>query len=347
VNDLLTGHDVLLADLDGTLYRGKAAIAGAVEAVADAATRGVRTVYITNNAAHGPAEVAAKLVKLGFAADADDVATSAQAGAAMLAAKLPAAAPVLVVGTEALADEVRAVGLTVTGKAAEAAAVIQGHGPETAWPLLAEATVALRAGAVWVACNLDVTLPSERGPLPGNGAMVAALRAATGRTPEVAGKPAPELLRDAMRRAEARSALMVGDRLDTDVEGGRAAAVPTLLVLTGVADATQVLAAPPAHRPDHIGADMGALRRCAADLTPGPRPGWTVRPTGSEMLELAATATHPDPLDALLALCGEHWERGGGPVRVTAADAVAEAALNALGLVGADDVSATVAGADS
>jgi len=343
VTDLLAEHDVLLLDLDGTLYRGRAAIPGAAEAVTGAARRGVRAAYVTNNASRRPAEVAAHLLELGFPAADDDVVTSAQAGAAMLASQLPSGAPVLVVGTEALAEEVRAVGLAVTGSAHEAVAVVQGHSPETGWRLLAEATVALRAGALWVACNLDPTLPTERGPLPGNGAMVAALRTASGRQPQVAGKPAPTLLTEAARRTGARAALMVGDRLDTDVEGGRAAGVATLLVLTGVSDAAEVLAAPPARRPDHIVADLGALRRAPTELTPGPRPGWAVRARPGH-LELSATAPDPDRLDALLALCGAHWAGAGGPVQVVGADPTADAALGALGLDAATGASATVTG---
>src|SRR5437867_3022516 len=80
-----------------------------------------------------------------------------------------------------------------------AVAVVQGHSPHTGWAQLAEASVALRAGALWVACNLDATLPTERGPLPGNGSMVAALRTATGLEPQVAGKPAPTLLLEAAK----------------------------------------------------------------------------------------------------------------------------------------------------
>ncbi|MGD9525943.1 HAD-IIA family hydrolase [Pseudonocardia sp.] len=340
-DDLLAHHDVLLADLDGTLYRGREAIPGAVEAVADAAERGVRTVYVTNNASRRPVEVATHLAELGFPARADDVATSAQAGAALLAERLPAGAPVLVVGTDALVEEVRAVGLTITTTAAEAAAVVQGHSPDTGWRLLADACVALRAGAVWVACNLDPTLPTERGPLPGNGSMVAALRTATGREPLVAGKPAPTLMTGAARRTGARSALMVGDRLDTDVEGGRAAGLTTLLVLTGISDGAELLAAPPALRPDLIGADLGALRSRPDELAPGPRPGWAVTTNGHGLV-LAATAPGADVLDALRALSAEHWARGGGPANVRAADDTAAAALRAVGLDGHAPASATV-----
>lgn len=344
MTDLLDRYDVLLADLDGTLYAGPVAIPGAVEAVRVAAERGVRTAYITNNASRAPAEVAAHLAELGFPATTEDVVASSQAAAALLAGQLPAGSPVLVVGTAALGAELTAVGLSLTDRADQAVAVVQGHSPDTGWRLLAEATVALRAGAVWVACNLDPTLPTERGPLPGNGSMVAALRAATGREPQVAGKPAPTLLHDAVRRTGARAALMIGDRLDTDVEGGRAAGLATLLVLTGVSDATELLAAPPALRPDYIGADMGALTSTPDELAPGPRPGWQVTAEGPGPLTLSGDG---DALDALRALCGAHWAAGGGPAHVRADGAAATDALRALGLDADPTGSATVAAADT
>ncbi len=344
--DLLSQHDVLLTDLDGTLYAGPVAVPGAVEAVRNAAQRGVRTAYITNNASRSPSDVAAHLLELGFPATTEDVVASSQAAAAMLAEQLPAGAKVLVVGTAALGAELTEVGLTLTDSAGEAAAVVQGHSPDTGWRLLAEATVALRAGAVWVACNLDPTLPTERGPLPGNGSMVAALRTASGREPQVAGKPAPTLLRDAVRRTGARSALMIGDRLDTDVEGGRAAGLATLLVLTGVSDAAELLAAPAAQRPDYVGADLGALTLTAAELAPGPRPGWQaqVEATAAGTMTLSGAG---DPLDALRALCAAHWAGGGGSVEVRADGDAAAQALHELGLDGYGAASATVAAADT
>jgi HAD superfamily hydrolase (TIGR01450 family) len=345
VTDLLARHDVLLVDLDGTLYRGPAAVPGAVEAVVDAAGRGVRIVYVTNNAARSPSDVAAHLAELGFPAGPGDVVTSAQAGAALLAEQLDPGAPVLVVGTEALADEVRGVGLAVTDRGGEAVAVVQGHSETTGWALLAEAAVALRSGALWVACNLDPILPTERGPLPGNGAMVAALRIVTGREPQVAGKPAATLLLDGVRRTGARSALMIGDRLDTDVQGGRAARLTTLLVLTGITDAAELLAAPPGLRPDLVGADLGALRRTPEELTPGPRPGWTVDAVDGH-LALTCTAADAEPMDALLALAGAHWARGGGPTDVCAADDAAAAAVRTLGLGAVGCASVILTGAD-
>lgn len=328
MTDLLARYDVLLADLDGTLYRGPVAVPGAAEAVLGAGERGVRTVYVTNNASRTPADVAGHLVELGFPAGPDDVVTSSQAAAALLAEQLAPGSTVLVVGTGALAGEVEAVGLATTREAGGAVAVVQGHSPDTGWRILAEATVALRAGAVWVACNLDPTLPTDRGPLPGNGSMVSVLRISSGREPQVAGKPGPALLHEAARRTGARNPLMIGDRLDTDIEGGRAAGMATLMVLTGVSDAAEVLAAPPERRPDYIAADMSGLRQAPDELAPGPRAGWDVAVNG-EGLTLTGSG---DPLDALRALCGAHWAAGGGPVAVTSDGAAAERACRDLGL---------------
>ncbi|MBA3906504.1 MAG: HAD hydrolase-like protein, partial [Pseudonocardiales bacterium] len=225
----------------------------------------------------------------------------------------------------------------VTTEAAAAVAVVQGHSPDTGWRVLAEATVALRAGALWVACNLDPTLPTERGPLPGNGSMVAALRMASGLEPQVAGKPAPALVDASVRRTGAQRPLMIGDRLDTDIEGGRLAGMPTLLVLTGVSDAAELLAAPPPRRPDFVGADLGALTRGLDELAPGSRPGWTVH-GGAGQWTLTSDGGD-DPLDALLAVCGSHWADGGGPATVRGGDGRSASVLDTLGL---SEVSATV-----
>ena len=329
MSTLLDRHDLLLSDLDGTLYQGRAAVPGAVEAVHRAGERGVRTVYVTNNAARSPADVAAHLVELGFPAGSDDVATSSQAAAALLADQHLRPVRQRVGGPAARAAEGAAGGLTPVDAADGAAAVVQGLDPQLRYATLAEGCIALRAGAVWVACNIDPTLPSERGPVPGNGSLVAVLRTATNLEPQVAGKPAPTLMQTAVRRADAKAPLVIGDRLDTDIQGGRAAGMPTLLVLTGVSDAAELLSAPPEARPDYIGADLAALDLVPEDLAPGPRPGWTVR-HGSGVLTLSGSG---DPLDALRTLCPEHWN-GGGAVRVTADGDDAAAALRSLGLGG-------------
>jgi glycerol-1-phosphatase len=333
----MTRYDVLLVDLDGTVYAGPDAIPGAVEALESARDRGVAISYVTNNASRSPAEVSEHLARLGLTLTTDDVVTSAQAGAAVLAQQVDTGAKVLVVGTEALADELREVGLEPVRSADDdPAAVVQGHNPDTGWRILAEASLAIGHGATWVACNVDPTLPSDRGIVLGNGSMVAALRLATGREPQVAGKPAAPLLRQAVERAGASTPLVVGDRLDTDIAGGHAVEADTLLVLTGVSTAADVLAARPDQRPTHLGPDLGAL----ADLD-GARVDadhdWQVE-VGDGVLELTAPDTgatddRDAQLAALRALCRAWWSAGtDAEATVRPCDAAADAVVTALAL---------------
>ncbi|WP_305789957.1 HAD-IIA family hydrolase [Symbioplanes lichenis] len=258
---LVDGYDLVIFDLDGVVYLIDEPIAGAADAIGRLRAEGTAVAYATNNASRRAVDVAAALTGMGVPAAADEVLTSAGAAAARLAERLPAGAPVLVVGAEALRAEVRDAGLTVVERAGdEPAAVVQGFGPEVGWKLLSEAALAVRAGALWVATNTDRTLPSPRGPLPGNGSLVAVLRTALDREPDlVVGKPAPALFETAARLAQARRPLAVGDRLDTDIEGAVGAGVDSLLVLTGVSGPAELLAAPPAQRPTYVAEDLTGL----------------------------------------------------------------------------------------
>jgi glycerol-1-phosphatase len=236
----------------------------APEGVAAARTAGMRVAYVTNNASRPPVVVAERLTGLGIPAEPQEVVTSAQAAARVLAERLPIGAVVLVVGAPALADEVRSAGLVPVHALDDAgpdgvAAVVQGLSPDTCQRDLAEAAVALRSGALWVAANTDLTLPSVRGPLPGNGAFVALLQAVTGLQPLVAGKPDPALHRESVERVAARTPLIVGDRLDTDVLGAVRGGADSLLVLTGVTDRPALLAAPVGSRPTYVSTDLRGL----------------------------------------------------------------------------------------
>jgi glycerol-1-phosphatase len=334
VTSLLDGYDGVLLDLDGTAYRGRLAVPGALETAHAVRQAGWPIGYITNNASRSPVEVAEQLTALGFAADPGHVTTSSQAGAALLAERLQAGDAVLVVGTDALADEVRAVGLAVVRRADDGpAAVVQGHSPATGWSDLAEACVAIRAGALWVACNVDPTLPTERGEVPGNGAMVAALRAAKGRQPLVAGKPQRRLLDQAATRLTARRPLVVGDRLDTDIAGARAAGMDALLVLTGVSTAADLLIAPSDLRPQFVAADLTALLEPAEHSEITKQPHWHVDLADDGVATLSSRgAGQSDPLTALRALCAAFWSAGVSPTAVRGADDLADAALTALDL---------------
>ena len=294
MNTLTQQHDCLLLDLDGTVFRGHEPTPGAVETLAAVDSR---ILFVTNNASRGAEQVAEHLCELGFTAAPDDVVTSAQSAARMLVEQLPQGAKVLVIGTDALAAEVAHLGLTpVREFADDPVAVVQGHSPETGWTALAEAGLTIRSGALWVAANVDKTLPSERGLLPGNGSMVAALRTATDRDPQVAGKPAPALMADALSRGDFRTPLVVGDRLDTDIAGANAAQLPSLMVLCGVNTAADAIWAAPQERPDYIGEDLRALTADAGALRVAPHPGWRVDP---EEGVVTVRSTGDDPGDAL------------------------------------------------
>jgi HAD superfamily hydrolase (TIGR01450 family) len=332
-NSLLDGHDAVLLDLDGTVYRGGELVAGAGEAIERVHRQGVAVRYVTNNASKTPRQVVDHLMTLGLSAQVQEISTSAQAGAALLAERLPAGARVLVVGSEALVSEVDNVGLApVRLYEDQPVAVIQGHSPDTGWKNLAEACLALRHGALWVASNTDLTLPTERGEVPGNGSMVAALEFATGRKPIVAGKPERPLLERAVTSAGAKTPLMIGDRLETDIAGAVNAGMPCLLVLTGISGPRDALGASAEYRPTHIGPDLRALHGPAAEFVVAEHPAWKVETDGSSLRLSAGADDTDDPLAALRALCAAWWPAGSGVVPVAAQDARAERVLRALDL---------------
>jgi HAD superfamily hydrolase (TIGR01450 family) len=332
VTGLLDGYDAVLLDLDGTVVRGAEPVPEAPDVVNELREAGLAIQFITNNASRAPAEVARRLSALGIRTTPEEIVTSGQAAVALLASQLQRGDAVLVVGAEALFAAVESVGFRPVVAASERpVAVIQGHSSETGWVRLAEACLAIRGGAIWIACNVDRTLPTERGLLPGNGSMVAALQAATDRDPTVAGKPMRPLLDTAIDRIGAKHPLMVGDRLDTDIAGARAAELDSLLVLSGVADAAALLAAPPEHRPSYLGADLRVLRESLQKARIQAQPGWRVESADGGLL-LHSDGTVGDPLDALRTLCAAWWEAHTGPVPVLACDDTAATVLGAVGL---------------
>lgn len=340
---LVQVYDVALLDLDGVVYIGADAVAGAAEALAAARRAGMHLAFVTNNAARPPEAVAEHLTELGVQARADEVITSAQAAARYLADRLPAGAHVLVVGTTGLYAALREQGLVPVGADDTGVeAVVQGYSPELSWKQLAEGAVAIRRGVPWVATNVDATVPSPRGPLPGNGSMVAALRHATGAEPVVTGKPDPTMHRETLIRSGAQRPLVVGDRLDTDIEGANAAGCPSLLVLTGVTTPRELLRAGRDLRPTYLAADLGGL--LIAHPQPELRDGaarcgsWAASgsPDGPVLLRSRAGRGRTDELDALRALCALTWAADGSveatAIRAADGDDEAAAALGRLEL---------------
>lgn len=257
---LVQRYDVALLDLDGVVYLGEEPIAGVPAALAGVREHGMRLAFVTNNASRTPDQVAALLDRVGVPADADEVVTSAQAAAHTLADRFPAGSKVLVLGTHGLIDAVTERGLVpVTSADDDPVAVVQGFFRDITWQHLAEGAIAIRHGAYWLATNLDTTVPSPRGALPGNGSLVAALQRATGVQPAATGKPDPSMHAESVQRSGARAPIVVGDRLDTDIEGASRVGCPSLLVFTGVTTVAGLLTAEPAHRPTYLGRDVSAL----------------------------------------------------------------------------------------
>lgn len=327
---LSEAYDTALLDLDGVVYEGGEAIGHAVESLAEARAGGMHLAYVTNNALRTPDAVAEHLTELGVPAAASDVITSAQAVARLASDQLPPGARVLAIGGEGLRVALRERGLVPVESADDdPAAVVQGYGgPDMVWGRFAEASYAIRRGLPWFASNTDLTIPSARGIAPGNGAAVEVVRIATGAEPQVAGKPLPPMHRETVLRTGSERPLVVGDRLDTDIEGAFNGHVDSLLVLTGVTDAAQLLAAPPQHRPTYVDRDLRGLLTGQPEVTSAGdafRCGdWTARVRGDEpVLE-----GDGDPLDGLRALCAAAWTfAGGGACRLDAGKAVARLGL--------------------
>ena len=306
---LLDAYDGLLLDLDGVLYVGPDAVPGAAEALKQAASRGVRLGFVTNNASRDAEDVAARITSYGVPCEPEQVITSAQMAAKWLADHFPQDSAVMVVGGEGLHRAVARAGLSVVTLASEnPVALVQGFGADVGWRQLAQASFAICSGATWVATNLDLAVPMAEGMAPANGALVQSLVAATGRHPEVVtGKPSPEVFGAAIHRWQLQRPLVVGDLLETDIAGARAAGVPSLLVMTGVTGPAQLLGAPSDRRPDYIGIAVTALFDAqpvvAYDGECASVGGWSAAVTDRSL----TLDGQGQPIDALRAAAAAAW----------------------------------------
>lgn len=267
----LQEYDGLILDADGVIYRGPRPVAHAIE-ILTPIIAAMPWCVVTNNAANSPSVVVDKLSALGLASVEKNVVTSPQGAVAFLRTTgVQAGAKVLVVGGFGIEEALRVDGFVPTrDRHDEIVAVVQGFGPDVGWRELADASYAIADGALWVATNLDRNIPTEFGLAPGNGALVAAVREAVRRPPDaVTGKPEPLLFELAAERMSAARPLVIGDRIDTDIEGANRAGMDSLLVLTGVvslADLVELAGADPIRRPTYLAADLRALEGVMSDL---------------------------------------------------------------------------------
>lgn len=323
MTDLVSGHDAVLFDLDGVVYLGPQAIPGAADGIARLRERSVPVCFVTNNAARAPQTVVDQLVGLGIPCTTQEVITAGQAGVRMLVQDLAAGSTVLVCGSPALTEQVAAAGFRVAASADDGPdAVIQGYYPELGWPTLTETALAVQRGARWYATNADPTRPTDRGLEPGAGAQIAVIRTVVGGDPRTAGKPEKPLMEAAIERLGADHPIFVGDRLDTDIAGGRHTGIATMLVFSGTHRAAELFAAPADQRPDHIGRDLRDLMEPARTV----QQAGDVMRCGKAAVRLVDGVTQiqeaGDALDLVWATARLVWDARDGGAAVDAAQVV-------------------------
>ena len=258
---LVDAYEALLFDLDGVLYRATDTVPGAPEAIAGVRDRGKRLAFVTNNSSRTPEQVAEKLRGHGIDARPEEVVSSAMATADLLRERGGGTA--YVIGETGIREALRQAGLkVVTDDAQQADHVVVGVDTDVTYANLRTAALLVQRGASLVATNADASYPAPNGLWPGAGALLAAITTTLGRGPDdVVGKPHPPLLLKARDLAGGGAALVVGDRLDTDVDGAAAVGWDSLMVLTGVSAERDLIGAPTV--PTFLGTDLAALFRPA------------------------------------------------------------------------------------
>src|SRR3954447_23132498 len=252
--------DGFLVDLDGVVWIGRELVPRAVESLRTLIDGGKEVVFVTNNSVRRPAAYAGYLREAGIPVDDGRVVTAGASTAQLAVERLGAGGTSFVIGAPGFKEPVTAAGLVLLeGEAARNAdaVVVSGH-REFDYAELLTATFALRAGASLFGTSRDPTLPMPGGAWPGTGATLAAVETASGKTAEIGGKPERHLFEQARALIPASERVaMVGDRLASDIEGGRRAGLATVLVLGGACSREEAEAA--ANPPDHVLDDLAAL----------------------------------------------------------------------------------------
>jgi 4-nitrophenyl phosphatase len=248
-----------LIDMDGVLYQGKRPLPAAAEFINALQAEGKPFLFLTNNATRTPAEYVQRLAQMGIRVTEDAIFTSALATTRYVKENYPPPRRAIVIGGNGIRQAMQDAGYEVVDEADGVTLVISAMDTDATYARMAEATLAVRAGAPWIQTNPDPTFPSERGIVPGAGAIMAFLEAATEQKPLIIGKPETGIFRQALAilGASPEETVMLGDRLETDILGGHRAGLKTICVLTGIASRAQAEAYDP--RPDWIIEDLTAL----------------------------------------------------------------------------------------
>ena len=249
-------YDCILFDLDGVLYRGEDAVPSAPPTLAELRRRGVRPVFLTNNSSRTPLQVAEKLRGVGIEAEPGEVVTSALATAELLAER--GGGHAFVIGQDGVREALTDAGIAILdGEPEEADLVVVGYDGAATYGSLKRASLLVQRGARLVATNADGSYPAADGLWPGAGALLAVITTTTGAEPEIVGKPFAPLFEAGRRRGGGGRPLVVGDRLDTDIEGAARLGWDSMLVLTGVSGREDVERL--GIHPTVVAADVAAL----------------------------------------------------------------------------------------
>lgn len=309
-------YTLALLDLDGVVYKGKLPIEHATPSIIDAQQRGMVIEYTTNNSSRMQSVVADQLQGFGLDVKPHQVITSSVVAARMVARAVGAGASVYVLGAEHLRDEITRAGLTITEDFEHASAAIQGWYPQMTWQDMAHVAFAVEHGAQYFVTNRDLTIPREYGIAPGCGSMIQAVINATGVEPvSSAGKPESHMYDEAriLAASEGQSVvpkeqcLAIGDRLDTDIEAGTRGGYDTFAVLTGVADARQIIYAPQELRPTYIAQDLRGLNESHPQVVRLADGMWQCRNSTVRVVEDRLEFAGPVNIDALRAACMLMW----------------------------------------
>jgi 4-nitrophenyl phosphatase len=255
----------LIIDMDGVLWHGDAAQPGLIEFFQTLRELKLPFILATNNASQTAEQYVAKLAKMGVTVDLAEILTSGMATASYLSERYcPQQTKVFVIGSDGLRQPLLEQGFSLTGLLDDDASqtadmVVCGLDKELSWNKLATAALNIQHGAAFYGSNGDATLPSERGPLPGNGATLAALKASTGVTAITIGKPEPIIYQQAfsLLATSPEHTIAIGDRLDTDILGAVRAGIRSLLVLSGISTLEDIEAVD--YQPTWIMRDIGEL----------------------------------------------------------------------------------------
>lgn len=264
VPGLANRFEAFVFDLDGVVYRGNLPLPHAIEVLNLLHAAGRQVYFLTNNSGATRQQYAAKLQAMGYPhAHPEQFITSGWATALYLNRAFDEGAPLFVVGEPGLKQELAEAGFTIIEcvETEPPAAVVVGIDRSFSYERLAQAQYAILNGAHLIATNTDATYPAEDRLLPGAGAMVAAIEAATGRKPIVIGKPNPQILMPFIEcgRLQPERTLLIGDRLDTDIVLANLLHIPCALVLTGVSTRADIEAAPLDQLPQWVLSDLSEL----------------------------------------------------------------------------------------